>query len=279
MYRCWQASRSDRRIFCAALMGKKKHDVLMSQKENFLQGTKANGIDEKLANTIFDLLLNFADYGFNKSHSAAYALVSWRTAYLKAHYPQEFMAAILTSLMTSTKIGEYIELCKHMGIQILPPDINASRDSFTVDGGSIRFGMAAVKSVGEAATENDCKNTRSGLGPFKSLEDFCARVSSRCINKRSLENLIKCGAFDSLGYNRAQYLAVLDQAMDWGSRRQKDIASGQMDLFGEFLEDENSLDKIDMPKIDEFPENGAFEHGKGNHWLLYHRTPAGRIQE
>lgn len=234
-------------------MGKKKHDVLMSQKENFLQGTKANGIDEKLANTIFDLLLNFADYGFNKSHSAAYALVSWRTAYLKAHYPQEFMAAILTSLMTSTKIGEYIELCKHMGIQILPPDINASRDSFTVDGGSIRFGMAAVKSVGEAALKTIVK-IREADGPFKSLEDFCARVSSRCINKRSLENLIKCGAFDSLGYNRAQYLAVLDQAMDWGSRRQKDIASGQMDLFGEFLEDENSLDKIDMPKIDEFPK-------------------------
>lgn len=114
-------------------MGKKKHDVLMSQKENFLKGAKDNGVDDKLAETIFDLLLHFADYGFNKSHSAAYALVSWRTAYLKAHYPQEFMAAILTSLMTSNKIGEYIEQCKHMGIDILPPDINASRDTFTVD--------------------------------------------------------------------------------------------------------------------------------------------------
>lgn len=126
-------------------MGKKKHDVLMSQKENFLKGAKDNGVDDKLAETIFDLLLHFADYGFNKSHSAAYALVSWRTAYLKAHYPQEFMAAILTSLMTSNKIGEYIEQCKHMGIDILPPDINASRDTFTVDKNSIRFGLAAVK--------------------------------------------------------------------------------------------------------------------------------------
>ena len=234
-------------------MGKKKHDVLMSQKENFLKGTKENGIDEKLAETIFDLLLNFADYGFNKSHSAAYALVSWRTAYLKAHYPQEFMAAILTSLMTSTKIGEYIELCKHMGIQVLPPDINASRDSFTVDKNSIRFGMAAVKSVGENALKTIVK-IRETDGPFKSLEDFCARVSSRCINKRSLENLIKCGAFDSLGYNRAQYLAILDQAMDLGMRHQKDLASGQMDLFGDFTEEENFIDKIDVPKIDEFPK-------------------------
>ena len=234
-------------------MGKKKHDVLMSQKENFLKGAKDNGVDDKLAETIFDLLLHFADYGFNKSHSAAYALVSWRTAYLKAHYPQEFMAAILTSLMTSNKIGEYIEQCKHMGIDILPPDINASRDTFTVDKNSIRFGLAAVKNVGENALKT-IVDIREKDGIFKSLEDFCSRVSSRCINKRALENLIKCGAFDSLGYNRAQYMAVLDQAMDLGSRRQKDLASGQMDLFGDFMEEEESIDKLEMPKIQEFPK-------------------------
>ena len=234
-------------------MGKKKHDVLMSQKENFLKGAKDNGVDDKLAETIFDLLLHFADYGFNKSHSAAYALVSWRTAYLKAHYPQEFMAAILTSLMTSNKIGEYIEQCKHMGIDILPPDINASRDTFTVDKNSIRFGLAAVKNVGENALKT-IVDIREKDGLFKSLEDFCSRVSSRCINKRALENLIKCGAFDSLGYNRAQYMAVLDQAMDLGSRRQKDLASGQMDLFGDFMEEEESIDKLEMPKMQEFPK-------------------------
>ena len=234
-------------------MGKKKHDVLMSQKENFLRGAKDNGVDDKLAETIFDLLLHFADYGFNKSHSAAYALVSWRTAYLKAHYPQEFMAAILTSLMTSNKIGEYIEQCKHMGIDILPPDINASRDTFTVDKNSIRFGLAAVKNVGENALKT-IVDIREKDGLFKSLEDFCSRVSSRCINKRALENLIKCGAFDSLGYNRAQYMAVLDQAMDLGSRRQKDLASGQMDLFGDFMEEEESIDKLEMPKMQEFPK-------------------------
>ncbi|HRM60015.1 MAG TPA: DNA polymerase III subunit alpha, partial [Megamonas funiformis] len=234
-------------------MGKKKHDVLMSQKENFLKGAKDNGVDDKLAETIFDLLLHFADYGFNKSHSAAYALVSWRTAYLKAHYPQEFMAAILTSLMTNNKIGEYIEQCKHMGIDILPPDINASRDTFTVDKNSIRFGLAAVKNVGENALKT-IVDIREKDGLFKSLEDFCSRVSSRCINKRALENLIKCGAFDSLGYNRAQYMAVLDQAMDLGSRRQKDLASGQMDLFGDFMEEEESIDKLEMPKMQEFPK-------------------------
>ena len=234
-------------------MGKKKHDVLMSQKENFLKGAKDNGVDDKLAETIFDLLLHFADYGFNKSHSAAYALVSWRTAYLKAHYPQEFMAAILTSLMTSNKIGEYIEQCKHMGIDILPPDINASHDTFTVDKNSIRFGLAAVKNVGENALKT-IVDIREKDGLFKSLEDFCSRVSSRCINKRALENLIKCGAFDSLGYNRAQYMAVLDQAMDLGSRRQKDLASGQMDLFGDFMEEEESIDKLEMPKMQEFPK-------------------------
>lgn len=234
-------------------MGKKKHDVLMSQKENFLQGALANGVDNKLAETIFDLLLHFADYGFNKSHSAAYALVSWRTAYLKAHYPQEFMAAILTSLMTSNKIGEYIEHCKHMGIDILPPDINASYDNFTVDKNSIRFGLAAVKNVGEAALKTIVE-LRKNDGLFKSLEDFCSRVNSRCINKRALENLIKCGAFDTLGYNRAQFMAVLDQALELGSRKQKDIASGQMDLFGEFVDNDDSIDKLEIPNIAEFPK-------------------------
>lgn len=230
-------------------MGKKKHEVLMSQKENFMKGAKEHGLTEKLATTIFDLLLNFADYGFNKSHSAAYALVSWRTAYLKAHYPQEFMAAILTSLMTSNKIGEYIELCKHMGIKILPPDINASRDNFTVDGDGIRFGLAAVKNVGEAALKMIVQ-IREKDGAFKSLEDFCSRVSSRYANRRALENLIKCGAFDSLGYNRAQNMEVLDQAMEMGACKLKDLASGQMDLFGEFTEE--PVESITMPKVNEF---------------------------
>ena len=232
-------------------MGKKKHEVLMSQKENFMRGTKENGIDAALAEKIFNLLLNFADYGFNKSHSAAYALVAWRTAYLKAHYPQEFMAAMLTSLMAGTKIGEYIEQCKRMNIKILPPDINASRNNFTVDGKSIRFGLAAVKGIGEAAIKTIMAE-REKDGPFTSLENFCSRVSTRSLNKRAVESLIKCGAFDSLGLNRAQNLEILDQAMEIGSRRQKDAASGQMDLFGEFTEEE-SLDKINVPKMDEFP--------------------------
>lgn len=163
------------------------------------------------------------------------------------------MAAILTSLMTSNKIGEYIEQCKHMGIDILPPDINASRDSFTVDKNSIRFGLAAVKNVGEAALKMIVE-IREKDGLFTSIEDFCSRVSSRCINKRALENLIKCGAFDSLGYNRAQFMSVLDQVIELGARKQKDLASGQMDLFSEFMDEDTSIDKITMPKVNEFPK-------------------------
>ena len=132
-------------------MGKKKAKILLDQKENFLAGCKKNGIEMGLANTIFDLLTHFADYGFNKSHSAAYALVAWQTAYLEAHYPQEFMAAMLTSVMDTDKVAGYIEQCRRMGIPILPPDINASEAYFTVDGASIRFGLAAVRNVGENA--------------------------------------------------------------------------------------------------------------------------------
>ena len=169
-------------------MGKKKHSILMAQKENFLKGAKTKGLEEKTANTIFDLLTHFADYGFNKSHSAAYALVAYQTAYLKANYPQEFMAAMLSSVMgTNDKIGTYIEQSRHMGIDVLPPDINASKSSFTVDGNAIRFGLAAVKNVGEAALVNLIK-VREKDGLFKSLVDFCARVDMGTVKKRVMES-------------------------------------------------------------------------------------------
>ncbi|MCI6869764.1 MAG: DNA polymerase III subunit alpha, partial [Selenomonadales bacterium] len=190
-------------------MGKKKHSILMAQKENFLKGTKERGLTDELANHIFDLLTHFADYGFNKSHSAAYALVAWQTAYLKAHYPAEFMAAMLTSVVDTTdKVSIYIEQCRRMGIKILPPDINASGDVFTVDNGAIRFGLAAVKSAGDAAVSNIIK-VREGEGRFETLLDFCNKVDMRAVNKRVIENLIKCGAFDSLGAKRAQLLQYL----------------------------------------------------------------------
>ena len=214
-------------------MGKKKHDVLMSQRETYMKGAKENGIEPALAEKIFDLLTHFADYGFNKSHSAAYALVAWQTAYLKAHYPQEFMAAMLTSIMdTNDKVGVYIELCRRMGIKILPPDVNASEATFSVDGDAVRFGLAAVRNVGEAAIKS-LATVREEGGAFTSLLDFCTRVDMRTTNKRVLESLIKCGAFDSLGARRSQLLAVLERVVDVAAQKPADVASGQIGRFAE----------------------------------------------
>jgi DNA polymerase-3 subunit alpha len=233
-------------------MGKKKHAILMAQKENFVNGAAENGIDSELANTIFDLLTHFADYGFNKSHSAAYALVAYQTAYLKAHYPQEFMAAMLSSVMgTNDKVGIYIEQCRHMGIKILPPDINASKASFSVDKEAIRFGLAAVKNVGDAAL-NNLVQVRERDGAFKSMVDFCSRVDTRAVNKRVMESLIKCGAFDSLGGRRSQLLAVLDQALDAAASKQRDAASGQIGLFESAAMEE--VEEIKLPDIPELPK-------------------------
>ena len=212
-------------------MGKKKAAILMAQKENFLQGTAKKGIEDKLAEQIFDLLTHFADYGFNKSHSAAYAWVAWQTAYLKANYPAEFMAAMLTSIMDNTdKVSVYIEQCRHLGISILPPDINASQIHFSVDNGAIRFGMAAIKNVGEAALSVIIKE-REENGPFASLMDFCSRVDMHAVNKRSLENFIRCGCFDSLGARRSQLLDACANTIEAAAAMQKDRASGQLGLF------------------------------------------------
>ena len=214
-------------------MGKKKHDLLMAQKEIFLQGCAKNGLETSLANHIFDLLTHFADYGFNKSHSAAYGLLAWQTAYLKAHYPVEFMAGVLTSIMDKTdKIPVYIQLCRQMGIKILPPDINSSAATFGIEDGAIRFGLAAVRNVGENAIVS-MERVRAEGGKFRSLVDFCARVDMRAVNKRALESLIKCGAFDSIGTERNQLLASLDASMQDAARRQRDVLSGQGGLFGE----------------------------------------------
>ena len=227
-------------------MGKKKHDLLMAQKEIFLQGCTKNGIEAGLANHIFDLLTHFADYGFNKSHSAAYGLLAWQTAYLKAHHPVAFMAGVLTSIMDKTdKIPVYIQLCRQMGIRILPPDINASTASFGIEDGAIRFGLAAVRNVGENAIVS-MERVRAEGGSFRSLVDFCARVDMRTVNKRAIESLIKCGAFDSLGMERNQLLAALDAAMQDAARRQRDLLSGQGGLFGE-----ETMEEVQQIRISE----------------------------
>ncbi|MCE5284741.1 MAG: DNA polymerase III subunit alpha, partial [Pelosinus sp.] len=232
-------------------MGKKKHAVLMAQRDNFMRGAAQRNIDESLAAEVFDLMEHFADYGFNKSHSAAYALVAYQTAYLKAHYPREFMAALLSSVMgTNDKIGFYIEECRRAGINILPPDINASQSSFSVDGTAIRFGLAAVKNVGENAIANLVAIREKG-GKFKSLLDFCARVDMRVVNKRVIESLIKCGAFDSTLVKRAQLLAVLDRTVDVAASKQRDMMSGQLGLFGD--DTMTAADDIVLPAIPEMP--------------------------
>ena len=236
-------------------MGKKKHDLLMAQKEIFLQGCDKNGIESGLANHIFDLLTHFADYGFNKSHSAAYALLAWQTAYLKAHYPVEFMAGVLTSIMDKTdKIPVYIQLCRQMGIKILPPDINSSAASFGIEDGAIRFGLAAVRNVGENAIMS-MERVRAEGGKFRSLVDFCARVDMRTINKRAIESLIKCGAFDSIGVERNQLLAALDAAIQDAARRQRDLLSGQVGLFGD-----DTMEEVQQIRIsDDVPPSTARE--------------------
>lgn len=228
-------------------MGKKKHEILLAQKENFLKGCAQNQIDADLATTIFDLLTHFADYGFNKSHSAAYALVAWQTAYLKAHYPAEFMAAMLTSIMDTQKVPRYIELARRMELEILPPDINASMANFSVDHEAIRFGLAAVRNVGDAAIASIVE-ARQADGRFKSLLDFCKRIDTSTINKRMLESLIKCGAFDSLGAKRSQLLAIMDAAMSEAQREKRDAMNGQLGLFGEDIGETYALKLPDIPE-------------------------------
>ncbi len=215
-------------------MGKKIPEVMEQQRERFMQGAVANGIDPDKAAEIFDLMAKFAGYGFNKSHSAAYGLIAYQTAYLKAHYPLEFMAAVLTSEMSnSDKVMLHISECRERGLKVLPPDINQSQRDFTVAGEAIRFGLAAVKNVGEGAVESILAAREEG-GPFRDLFDFCERVDLRKVNRRVIESLIKCGAFDSCGGHRAQLYAVLDEAMEHGQKVGRDRAEGQISMFEAF---------------------------------------------
>jgi DNA polymerase-3 subunit alpha len=212
-------------------MGKKNPELMAEQRKKFVDGAVVHGVPEKKAERIFGFMEQFAGYGFNKSHSAAYALIAYQTAYLKASYPVEFMAALLTSEMADTdKIVKYIEECRAMGIQVLPPDVNESSNDFAVVGDKIRFGLVAVKNVGEAAIQSILASRRE-QGPFRDLFDFCERVDLRLVNKRVIESLIKCGAFDSLGARRAQLMAVVDKAMEAASAAQRDRAHGQVSLL------------------------------------------------
>ncbi len=218
-------------------MGKKDPEAMAKQRERFVRGAAERGFPPKKVEKIFDLMEQFAGYGFNKSHSAAYALLAYQTAYLKTHYPVEFMAALLTSVSGSTDdVVKYINECREMGIAVEPPDVNVSDAYFTPHGEAIRFGLAAVKNVGHNAIESIVA-ARKENGAFKSFYQFCEKVDLRLLNKRVVESLIKSGAMDSLG-RRAQLMAVVDKAMEHAQKAQKDAALGQHGLFGVFQQDD-----------------------------------------
>ncbi len=235
-------------------MGKKKPEVIIGLRSQFIEGAKGKGVNPKTAGQIFDLMEYFAGYGFNKSHSTAYALVSYQTAYLKANYPVAFMAALLTSVMDSAdKVALYIEECRKAGIEVLPPDVNESLVNFTAVGDKIRFGLAAVKNVGRGAIENIIE-ARRREGLFKSFQEFCDRLDLRQVTKRMLESLIKCGAMDSLGSTRAQLMAVLDSCVQAAQKRQKDRENGQISLFD--LDDSSLViarTETCQPQVPEYP--------------------------
>jgi len=233
-------------------MGKKIVEMMAEHRSLFMKGTAENNIPEDKAKNIFDLMEKFGGYGFNKSHSAAYAMIAYQTAYLKAHFPVEFMASLLTSEMQSSEdVVKYIAECRSHDIDVLPPDINDSKKSFAVSNGKIRFGMAAVKNVGEAAIESIVEERNNGN--FSSLFQFCERVSLRKVNKRVIESLIKCGAFDSTGDLRSQMMASLEDALDYGQMVQKERSDPQMGLF-DMAEEAMSINAPSLQEIDEWSE-------------------------
>jgi DNA polymerase III subunit alpha len=235
-------------------MGKKNIAEMTAQRERFVSGSHKNGYPAKKIEKIFDLMAQFAGYGFNKSHSAAYALLAFHTAYLKTHFPIEFMAALLTSVTGSTDdVVKYINECREMGIAVEPPDINVSDANFTPHENAIRFGLAAVKNVGGNAIESIVA-ARKKLKTFKSIYEFCENVDLRLLNKRVLESLIKSGAMDSLG-GRSQLMSVLDKAMERAQKEQRDAESGQHGLFGVFAQEEAPANNDKLPNTPEWDEH------------------------
>ena len=250
-------------------MSKKKAAVMQQERQNFVYGNEAehvpgcisNGIPEKVANKIYDDMIDFAKYAFNKSHAAAYAVVAYQTAWLKYYYPVEFMAALMTSVIdNSTKVSEYILVCRQMGIQILAPDINESVGVFSVSDGAIRYGLNAIKSVGKPVIEELIREREAG-GSFKDLADFIDRTSGKEVNKRTVENFIKAGAFDSFGANRRQMMMIYGQMMDDAAQKKKKDFAGQMSLFDFAAEEDKASFKVKIPDVSEYSKEDllAFE--------------------
>ena len=230
---------------------------MLFRSEKFLAGCRTNKIPSKKAEGIFDLMAEFAGYGFNKSHSCAYALLAYQTAYLKAHYPVEFMAGLLTSETGNTeKVVKYIHEARDMGITVLPPDVNTSDVDFTPVGEAIRFGLRAIKNVGEN-TVKGIFQAREALGRFRSIFEFCEAVDTRLLNRRVLESLIKSGAMDSLSARRAQLFGVIDRAMEHAQKQQRERSSGQHGLFGVAEGQAAAAGSFNesLPDIEEWPEH------------------------
>ena len=242
-------------------MSKKKHKVIDAERIAFVHGDSgrgiagavANGVPEDVANSIYDEILDFASYAFNKAHAVSYAIVTYRTAYMKRHYPRQYMAALLTSVLdNSTKVAEYIAECRELGIRLLPPDVNESGANFTVAGDNIRFGLVAIKGIGWGVI-NALVAERERNGLFTDFEDFCRRMSGKDMNKRTVENLIRAGAFDSMGYKRKALLQVAGAVIDSINQAERDNISGQMDLFGDFGGQEQAQpSRIAIPQVEEF---------------------------
>ncbi len=250
-------------------MSKKKGDVMQKERQNFVYGNPeegvpgciANGISEAVANRIYDEMIDFAKYAFNKSHAAAYAVVAYQTAYLKYYYPVEFMAALMTSVIDNPgKVSEYIYTCRQMGIQILPPDINVGEGRFSVDGGNIRYGLAAIKSIGRPVIDAIVAE-REERGPFKHLKDFIERLSGKEVNKRTIESFIKAGALDSLHGTRKQFMMIYIKILDQVGQERKYSMTGQMTLFDMVSEDQKKEFEIPLPNVGEYEKETllAFE--------------------
>jgi DNA polymerase III subunit alpha len=258
-------------------MGKKIIEKMAKHRARFISGATENGVVAKTAGAIFDLMEKFGGYGFNKSHSAAYALIAYQTAYLKAHYPLEFMASLLTSEMHSTDgVVKYISECRSHDIPILPPDVNESDVAFTVSDDKIRFGLVAVKNVGEGAIETIIEARAEGR--FNSLFDFCERVNLHKVNKRVIESLIRCGAFDFSGHNRAQMLAVLEDALDYGQRVNKERTDPQMGLF-DTGDKKVTINAPVMPQVQEWDEKQRLTFEKEALGFYISGHPLGRFEE
>ena len=241
-------------------MSKKKAAVMEKERQNFVYGNPeegvpgciANGISEQVANKIYDEMIDFAKYAFNKSHAAAYAVVSYQTAWLKCYYPVEFMAALMTSCIENpSKVAEYILNCRQMGIKILPPDINRSEGNFSVEPGGIRYGLSAIKGIGKPVMEAIVQERNQG-GPYTSLKDFAQRLSGKEVNKRTIENFIKAGAFDSLGGTRKQFMMIYVQVLDTVNQEKKSSITGQMSLFDIMGEEEKKSFEIRLPDVGEY---------------------------